>query len=205
MIQNYPEFYSYYKETTFTWDRTGGDPITQGNRNPLLYKNIGVDGIKTGYLAVEKYSLASSLQNGLRRITAVASGFATKSSRSNGSRKLLNYGLKKFDTVQVATVEKPIANFNVWLGKKKKIEVVAAEDIYITVPKRKKKIIEAVLEYNGPLEAPILKGEKVGLLKVYVKGELTKSIDILSNESIKKANIFSRLLNSFNYLVWGDV
>ena len=60
LIKNYPEYYEYYKEKEFTWDRTGGEPITQGNRNPLLYKNMGVDGIKTGYLALEKYSLASS-------------------------------------------------------------------------------------------------------------------------------------------------
>ena len=102
LIDNYPEYYTYYKETTFTWDRTGGDPITQGNRNPLLYKNMGVDGIKTGYLAVEKYSLASSMEVGARRMTAVASGFQTKNSRSRESAKLLNWGLRKFYTVKVA-------------------------------------------------------------------------------------------------------
>ena len=99
MIQNYPEYYSYFKETSFTWDRTGGDPITQGNRNPLLYKNIGADGIKTGFLTVEKYSLASSMKHGDRRINAVASGFKTKNSRSRESMKILNWGLKKFDTI----------------------------------------------------------------------------------------------------------
>ena len=82
LIKKYPKFYEYFKEKEFTWDRTGGDPITQGNRNPLLYKNIGVDGIKTGYLAVEKYSLASSILSGKRRINAVGSGFQTKNSRS---------------------------------------------------------------------------------------------------------------------------
>ena len=91
MIENYPEYYSYFKDTTFTWDRTGGDPITQGNRNPLLYKNIGVDGIKTGFLTVEKYSLASSMKSGERRITAIVSGFETKNSRSRQSAKLLNW------------------------------------------------------------------------------------------------------------------
>ena len=95
----YPEYYSYFKETSFTWDRTGGDPITQGNRNPLLYKNIGADGIKTGSLTVEQYSLASSIKVGERRITAVASGFKTKNSRSRESLKMLNWGLKKFDTI----------------------------------------------------------------------------------------------------------
>ncbi|SVE00499.1 uncharacterized protein METZ01_LOCUS453353, partial [marine metagenome] len=74
MIQTYPEYYSYFKDTSFTWERTGGDPITQGNRNPLLYKNIGADGIKTGFLTVEQYSLAASMKIDKRRITAVASG-----------------------------------------------------------------------------------------------------------------------------------
>ena len=119
MIKNYPEYYSYFKETSFTWDRTGGDPITQGNRNPLLYKNIGADGIKTGFLTVEQYSLASSIKVGERRITAIASGFKTKNSRSRESARILNWGLKKFDTIQVAKKDQIITNLNVWLGKKK--------------------------------------------------------------------------------------
>ena len=205
MIQNYPEYYSYFKDTTFTWDRTGGDPITQGNRNPLLYKNIGVDGIKTGFLTVEKYSLASSLYTGQRRLTAVASGFNTKNSRSRQSMRLLNWGLRKFDTIKVAKKDEIITSLNVWLGKKNKIEVIPAEDIYITIPKRKKKTIRAVAEYYGPIVAPIKEGDVVGLLNVYVSNELTKKIDILASEDIEKLNIFSRIFKSLNYLVWGDV
>ena len=73
LIKNYPEYYTYFKETSFTWNRTGGDPITQGNRNKLLYENIGVDGLKTGFLTVEQYSLSSSILRNGRRITAVGS------------------------------------------------------------------------------------------------------------------------------------
>ena len=205
MIKNYPEYYSYFKETSFTWDRTGGDPITQGNRNPLLYRNIGADGIKTGFLTVEQYSLAASVKVGERRVTSVASGFKTKNSRSRESTKILNWGLKKFDTIQVAKKDEIIASVNVWLGKKNKADVVPSEDLYLTIPKRKKKTIKAVLEYDGPIEAPIKKGEKLGLLNVYISGELEKQIDILSTEDIKRSNIFARLLKSLNYLVWGDV
>ena len=205
MIKNYPEYYSYFKETSFTWDRTGGDPITQGNRNPLLYKNIGADGIKTGFLTVEQYSLAASAKTGERRITVVGSGFKTKNSRSRESTKILNWGLKKFDTIQVTKKDEIIANLNVWLGKKNKIKAVPSEDFYLTIPKRKKKTIKAVLEYDGPIEAPIKKGQKLGSLKVYISGELEKQIDILSVEDIKRSNIFSRLFKSLNYLVWGDV
>ena len=205
MIQNYPEYYSYFKDTTFTWDRTGGDPITQGNRNPLLYKNIGADGIKTGFLTVEKYSLASSIKVGARRLTAVASGFETKNSRSRESLKLLNWGLKKFDTIQVVKTSEVITSLNVWLGKKAKVEILPSEDIYITIPKRKKKIIKAILEYDGPIQAPIKKGDTLGTLNVYVSDELKKQINILAAEDIEKSNIFSRIFKSLNYLVWGDV
>ena len=205
MIKNYPEYYSYFKETSFTWDRTGGDPITQGNRNPLLYKNMGADGIKTGFLTVEQYSLAASIKVGERRITSVGSGFKTKNSRSRESTKILNWGLKKFDTIQVTKKDEIIANLNVWLGKKNKVNVSPSKDLYLTIPKRKKKTIKAVLEYDGPIEAPIKKGEKLGQLNVYISGELEKQIDLLSTEDIKRSNIFSRLLKSLNYLVWGDV
>ena len=205
MIENYPEYYSYFKDTSFTWDRTGGDPITQGNRNPLLYKNIGADGIKTGFLTVEQYSLAASVKLGERRVTLVASGFKTKNSRSRESVKILNWGLKKFDTIRVVKKDEIFSNLNVWLGKKNKVGVVTSEDFYLTVPKRKRNTINAVLEYEGPIQSPIKKGEKLGVLNVYISGELKKQIDVLSVENIKKSNIFSRLFRSLNYLVWGDV
>jgi len=205
MIDNYPEYYSYFKDTSFTWDRTGGDPITQGNRNPLLYKNVGADGIKTGYLAVEKYSLAASIKQNVRRITSVASGFQSKNSRSRESLKMLNWGLKKFDTIQVAKKDEVFTTLEVWLGKKNKVEVTTSEDVYLTIPKRKKKTISAVLEYEGPVQTPIKKGDKLGSLNVYVEGHLKRQVSIISTENISRSNIFSRLLKSLNYLVWGDV
>ncbi len=205
MIENYPEYYSYFKETTFTWDRTGGDPITQGNRNPLLYKNIGADGIKTGFLTVEKYSLASSAQLNERRITAVGSGFDSKNSRSRVSLRMLNWGFRKFDTVQITKKDEVFTSLKVWLGKKNEVEVIPNENYYVTIPKRKKKTIKAILEYEGPLETPIKKGDKLATLNVYISNNLEKTIDLYSTEDIKKSNIFSRLFKSLNYLVWGDV
>ena len=205
MIANYPEYYTYFKETTFTWDRTGGDPITQGNRNPLLYKNIGADGIKTGFLTVEQYSLASSAKINERRIIAVGSGFKTKNSRSRESAKILNWGFKKFDTVVITKKDDIFIDLNVWLGKKNKVGAIPSEDFYLTIPKRKKSLVKSILEYEGPINAPIKKGDKLALLKVYVSDELVKEIDLLASEDVKKSNIFMRLLTSLNYLVWGDV
>jgi D-alanyl-D-alanine carboxypeptidase (penicillin-binding protein 5/6) len=205
MIAKYPEYYAYFKETTFTWDRTGGDPIKQGNRNPLLYKNIGADGIKTGFLTVEQYSLAASVQVNERRIISVGSGFKSKNLRSRESLKILNWGLKKFDTVVITKKDNIFTNLKVWLGKKNKVDLIPSEDFYVTIPKRKKKIIKSILEYEGPIKTPIKKGDKLALLKIYVSDELIKEIDMLAAEDIKRSNIFVRLFSSLNYLVWGDV
>ena len=117
---------------------------------------------------------------------------------------MLNWGLRKFDTIQVAKKDEVIASLDVWLGKKNKVDVVASEDIYLTIPKRKKKTVKAILEYNGPIESPITKGDKLGELNVYISNEFINKVDILASEDIKKSNIFSRLFKSLNYLVWGD-
>jgi len=113
LIKEFPEEYKYFSEKEFTWDRTGGDPITQGNRNPLLYKSLGADGIKTGYLAVEKYSLASSMKKNKRRIIAVASGFPNKQFRSSESLKLLNWGFRNTNTFEISKQGKTFFDLNV--------------------------------------------------------------------------------------------
>ena len=142
LIKNYPDFYEMFAEKTFLWDRTGGEPIKQGNRNPLLYKNLGADGIKTGYLAVEKYSLASSLERNGRRLIAVGSGFDTKISRSRESSRLLTYGLTNFDLVEINDSKKSIDKVDVWLGKESQVDVYVNEDIYKTIKKAKKKLLK---------------------------------------------------------------
>ena len=205
LIKTHPEYYKYFKEKEFTWDRTGGDPIKQGNRNPLLYKNIGVDGIKTGYLAYEKYSLASSIKKKERRLIAVASGFATKNDRSKQSLKLLTWGLTKFETVKIAEKNKTFTTIEVWQGKKSSINAYVEEDIYTTIPKAKKKYLKVKIVYDGPVAAPINKNEIIAKLNIFFKDENIGTYDLLALENIKRQNIFSRLLASINFLIWGDV
>mgnify|MGYP001226279620 FL=1 len=205
LIKNYPKYYEYFAEKEFTWDRTGGDPITQGNRNPLLYKNIGADGIKTGYLSYEKYSLASSIKRKGRRLIAVGSGFNTKNERSKESLKLLTWGLTKFETINIAKKDKFITNVQVWQGTKKTLNVYLNKDVYKTIPKAKKKYLKAKIIYDGPISAPINKNDIVGELKIYFKDEIIDTYELLAAENIKRQNIISRLLNSINFLIWGDV
>ena len=205
LIKNYPEYYEWFSEKEFTWDRTGGDPITQGNRNPLLYKNMGADGIKTGYLAVEKYSLASSLEKKGRRLIAVASGFETKNSRSRESSKLLTYGLTNFDLVEINKSGEDFDSVDVWLGKKDFVKVYTKEDIYKIIKKGKKKLLKVKMLYEGPVEAPISKDQVLAKLRIIYDDELIDEYDLLAKEQVNKVNIFSRLMKSLNYLIWGDV
>jgi len=205
LIKNFPDYYEYYKETEFTWDRTGGDPIKQGNRNPLLYKNIGADGIKTGHLAISKYSLAASIFKNNRRLIAVGSGFETKKSRSRESEKLLIWGLTNFDTIEIAKKNTNFLELDVWLGKKDKIKAYVKNDIYETIPRGRKKYLKAEIIYNGPIHAPINKNDIIGKIYIKYKDDLLGEYDLFASESIKKVNIFSRLIKSINYLIWGDV
>ena len=205
LIKNYPNYYEYYKETDFTWDRTGGDPIKQGNRNPLLYKNIGVDGIKTGYLAYEKYSLASTIKRNERRIIAVGSGFVSKNSRSKESLKLLTYGLTNFDTINIAKKNEIFDELEVWQGTQKTVKSYISEDVYKTIPKAKKKYLKVSIDYQGPLKAPILKNDIIGKVKITFKDEQIGEYDLLAFENVKRQNIFSRFISSINFLIWGDV
>ena len=205
LIKNYPEFYTLYKQKTFTWDRTGGDPIKQGNRNPLLYKNVGVDGIKTGYLAVEKYSLASTMQKDERRVISVASGFPNKNFRSTESLKLLNWGFRNTNTYEISNINLTFFELETWLGKKNKVKATTKEDFYLTLNKKDIRHLKVFLDYDGPVKAPIEKDQKIADLVILSKDVVIKKLPLYASEKISKVNFFKSLFTSLNYLIWGDV
>jgi D-alanyl-D-alanine carboxypeptidase (penicillin-binding protein 5/6) len=204
LIKNYPYYYEYFKETEFTWERTGGEPITQGNRNTLLYKNIGVDGIKTGHLAVEQYSLASSMQKKTRRLIAVGSGFKTNSLRASQSRKLLSWGFSNTETFELSKKNETLFDVKIWLGKNKTISGYTKEDFYITIEKKDLRNFNTFIEYTGPIKAPIDKDQEVAFIKAYDKDVLLKSVPVYAVKNEKKINFLLSLLTSFNYMIWGD-
>jgi len=205
LIKNHPDYYELFKEKNFTWDRTGGDPITQGNRNPLLYKRVGVDGIKTGYLAVEKYSLASSMKRDERRLIAVASGFQTKNTRSSGSLKILSWGFRNTDTYKISKKNETMFPVKSWLGKTTDIQGITKEDIFLTLKKKEARNLKVFLKYNGPIRAPISKDQNIANIEIYVKNDLVKKVPVYASEDIDKVNFFKSLFMSLNYLIWGDV
>jgi len=204
LIKTYPNYYKYFEEREFTWERTGGNPITQENRNTLLYKNIGVDGIKTGHLAVEAYSLASSIKKKTRRLISVGSGFKTNALRASESRKLLTWGMTNTETFEISKKEETNFDINTWLGKERIAKGYTKEDVYLTIDKKDLGGLEVFLEYTGPAKAPINKDDKIASIKIYNKQDLIKSVPVYAVEKVKKINFLLNLLTSINYMIWGD-
>ena len=166
---------------------------------------MGADGIKTGYLAVERYSLAASIERNGRRLVSVGSGFETKSDRSRESTRLLTYGLTNFDLVEISNSNEAFSSVEVWLGKQDTVKVYTQENIFKTIKKGQKKKLKVKVLYTGPIEAPIKKDQVLAKLKIIYDQDLIGEYDLLAYQNVKKVNIISRLLKSLNYLIWGDV
>ena len=140
-----------------------------------------------------------------RRIISVASGFNTKNSRSSESLKLLNWGFRNTSTFEISKKEETIFELDTWLGTKNKIQAVSKEDFYVTIDKKNIRHLTVLLDYNGPITAPIKKGTQVANIIISKKDEIIKKLPLYAAEDVKKVNFFRSLLTSLNYLIWGDV
>ena len=205
LIKNYPNYYKMYSEKVFTWSRTGGDPITQYNRNTLLNRNLGVDGIKTGFLSLEKYSLASTIKKNSRRLISVGSGFISKKSRAVESMKLLSWGLRNTETYEISKKDETIFEIKTWQGKNKFIEGITKDDVYVTVNKKNLRTFKIMLEYEGPIKAPIKKDAEIAKINIYNGDKIIDSYPLYAKNKLSKVNFLSSLFSSLNYLIWGDV
>ena len=137
-------------------------------------------------MAVEKYSLASSIKKNERRLIAVASGFDTKNERSRQSSKLLTWGITNFDLIKIAGSNTSLTDLEVWLGKSNSVSVYTQNDVFTTIKKARKKKVKAFIEYEGPIEAPIEKDQELGTLKVFFNDELIESHSVYALNEVKK-------------------
>ena len=118
---------------------------------------------------------------------------------------MLTYGITNFDLIEIAKAKKSLDKVDVWLGKEKQVNVYVNEDIYKTIKKAQKRLLKVSINYNGPVEAPIKKNQIIGKLNISYNEDIIGEYDLLAANDVKKVNIFSRLMKSINYLIWGDV
>ncbi len=193
LINNYPEYYHMFAETEFEWSN-----IKQKNRNPLLYKNMGVDGLKTGHLSVSGYGLAASAIDGDRRVISVTNGFSSTQKRSQGSSRLITWSFREFENIRLFQDFTEIANINIPGSNESSSLIGAVNDIVLTVPRTKEKELHYEIELFEDIKFPITSGDIIGKIKVDIPNEDPEYFDVVSVNDVNRSNIFSRFF-SFIY------
>ena len=197
-INEFPEFYHYYSETKFIYNG-----ISQSNRNPLLYKEMDVDGLKTGHTQESGYGLTASAVRGDRRLILVVSGLVSKKIRSSESERLLEWGFREFDNYALFKAGDAVTDAEVWLGKAPNIPLVIENDLTLTLPKssRRKMVVKAI--YETPIPAPVAKGDRVATLSISAPGVDAIEVPLVAGEGVKKLGLTGRLMAAVNYILWG--
>ncbi len=198
LIKNYPEDYKYYSEKDFVYNN-----IKQGNRNPLLYKNVGADGIKTGHTSIAGYGLIGSGTAGGRRVVMVINGTKSMQERSDEATKLMSWALTSFKNMDLVKKDAVIAKAPVVLGVAREVDVAAAEDFRATVPSFTKNTAQMAATYQVPLKAPVKAGDKVGTLLVTMANGSTKEIPLVTTQDVAEAPFFSRLMEKILLMITG--
>ena len=199
IIADFPEYYSLYSETNFTYNG-----ITQGNRNPLLYKvDSGADGLKTGHTEAAGYGLtASAIRNG-RRLILAANGMASIKSRDEETSKLMDWGFREFTNRNLFVAGAKVTDAEVWLGDKASIPLIIQRDLVVTLPRAQAQSVSVKAVYDGPLPAPIAQGAEVGKLVIGAKGMETWQVTITAGESAGRLGLIGRLKAAATYIFLG--
>jgi D-alanyl-D-alanine carboxypeptidase (penicillin-binding protein 5/6) len=189
MINKYPEFYHLFSETEFEWSG-----IAQKNRNPLLYKDIGADGLKTGYLSISGYGLAASAKNDNRRLIVVGHGFTSPQKRSQGTARLLNWGFREYTNIKLYGKASDVGFLPLTMASEDKVSLTTDKDIVITVAKAKKDAIETEIIPIDNLKAPFKKGDVIAMLKVTIPKATPQYIDLVATKNIDEAGYISSFI-----------
>jgi len=198
IIADFPEHYHYYSEEEFTYN-----DITQRNRNPLLYQNIGADGVKTGHTEVAGYGLIGSGERDGRRVVMVLNGLENESARAKEGRRLLSWALRSFENIGIFKSSEAVASVPVALGRAPQIDLMVPEDIVVSVPKGQQEDIKVSLEYHAPLPAPVKKGDRIGKAVIDVPGTGRIEAPLLALQSSEKLGFFSRIFAKGKLLLLG--
>jgi D-alanyl-D-alanine carboxypeptidase (penicillin-binding protein 5/6) len=198
IIQTYPDYYKYYSEREFTWNR-----IRQFNRNPLLAMTIGADGLKTGFTKEAGYGLVgSAVQNGLRLIVVV-NGLRSEKERADEGKKLLEWGFHNFQSALLFAEDQEIAPAKLYGGAKGHVPLVAQGEVRLMVPRGTREKIIARVVYSGPVPAPVQQGQKIGMLKVWRGDFLVLEVPLQAAENVDAGSMSRRAFDAASELVLG--
>ncbi len=196
--REYPEFYKYYSQPDFTWNG-----IRQTNRNPLLKMDIGADGMKTGYTEESGYGIVGSVERDGRRLFAALSGMSSEAVRAEEARKILDWGIRAFDKLQIFAADEIVGEAKLYGGAKGGVELKAKQPIAIFVPITNRDRLIARIVYEGPVEAPVEEGTPVGALKIWIGETLSQETPLYAAESVGTGPLYSRAIDAVEELMIG--
>ena len=197
-IHDFPQYYHYYAEKNFTYNG-----IRQGNRNPLLYKDIGADGLKTGHTEAAGFGLTASAKRGDRRLILVVNGLDGMRGRSQESERLFDYGFREFDNYRLFSAGETVIEADVWLGDTPTLALVVEDDMVVTLRRKARRDMEVKVLYEGPVPAPIARGTQVGTLVVSAPDTPEIEVPLVAGADVGELSMFRRIGAAIGYLVWG--
>lgn len=199
LVTDYAEYYSLFSERTFTWNG-----ITQSNRNPLLFSNMGADGLKTGHTEDSGYGLTASAEQNGRRIVVVLNGLTSKRQRASEARSMLNWGFRSFTSTVLYGGGMRVTDIPVWQGDARRAVLVPEKQVKAILPRTGRRNIAVTVTYDTPAMAPIKKGDKLGSLRVTAPNMASQQFDLVAESDIARAGIFGRAFSAAAYLMFGD-
>jgi D-alanyl-D-alanine carboxypeptidase (penicillin-binding protein 5/6) len=195
-IEDFPQYYPYYSEKEFTYNG-----IHQANRNPLLYKDLGADGLKTGHTKASGYGLTASALKGDRRLILVINGLDDIRDRTRESDRLISWGFREFDNYPLFKAGEEVSTAEVWLGKAENVALVVDRDLSVTLPNAARPEMKVSVAYDGPIPAPITEGDRLAVLKISAPGVETVEVPLVAGNSVEKLGFFGRLFAAVKHLI----
>ncbi len=200
IIQEFPEYYRFYSEKSFTYNG-----ITQRNRNPLLRKGVpGVDGMKTGYTEESGYGLVVSAERDGRRLVLVVAGLESDQQRAIEAERLLEFGFREFREYRLFQPGATVVEAAVWLGDSPTVPLVAEELVAVTLTRQARKSLVVKAHYEAPVPAPIARGAALGELEIIAPGLEPFTVPLVAGEAVQRAGVVDRVGQVLGYLLWGD-
>jgi D-alanyl-D-alanine carboxypeptidase (penicillin-binding protein 5/6) len=198
LIADFPQYYPIFAEREFVFHN-----IKQGNRNPLLYTTQGADGLKTGHTEAAGYGLTASVKRGDRRIIMVLNGMASMKERAQESQRLIEWAFREYENYALFKPGDSVTDAEVWLGKTATVPLVAGQKLEVTLPRKARREMKVSAVYDGPVAAPIKRGQPVGKLVITAPGVPTMELPLLAGADVERLGLMGRITTALKHVLWG--
>tara|TARA_B100000674_G_C37966698_1_gene974942 strand:- start:2823 stop:4007 length:1185 start_codon:yes stop_codon:yes gene_type:complete len=198
-IEKFPEYYHYYAERSFVYNG-----IKQNNRNPLIYRDMGSDGLKTGHTQDSGYGLIGSATRGDRRLIVVVNGLQSKKERAREPERLLEWGFREFNNYHLLSAGEVIKEASVWLGKESMVNLIIENNLNLTLHKKARREMVVKVRHTRTIPAPVKKGDQIATLIVSAPGEQKVEVPLIAAANIERLGLVGRVIAAFKHLLWGS-